>query len=520
MSLLARIPLVLLVAISATLELVLNRIGTNVLRGAASRTDPLFRLVDLGGLFSFYLTGLLALIAFSWAVVVLIRDQRLLRPPDRMVFTVVSALFLPLAAMGLTFSLPHRVAPHLNTSFGLLLLVLVVAFLRHRAPLRAKLGLFYLAAPLLLHVYWLMTQQIPLLNPRGDFSELPSKVFVTAEHLVVVGAFAAFLFFAPFPRLINLLEPVPMVIAVVVAATAAVLTRYQYIEAAQAAYYGLGINLPPPSAHGAMHLAALFFFVLTLGALVMRDSREREVALGLYLVAVSGFQLQLPYHFLLTLLGVMQIARGSLDPVVAQESDGTRPSGFPDPESWKQYLQRLAAACSLPPETGEAVVLQNGNHQLAHLRGQREGLAFTLRLLQRGGHLERLEATVGRLPKDPAPIAVGRRANLRGGRVSQRCAGPRVKLHLPAFDEQFELHYGADGSTDLLREQAEPLQHLMHGWLGIWPGEGVHYVSAPGSDGWPIPLAEVLFSAEDASVEEMVQLMELLDTLARRAEVK
>jgi len=523
MSVLARIPLVLLVAISATLELVLNRIGVHLLGHPTSRGDVLFRAVDLGGLFTLYLTGLLALFAFSWAVVVVIRDRRLLRTPDRVVFTMLAALFLPLAAMGTVLTLPSRVHPHLNTTFGLMLLVVVVGFLRQKAPLRAKLGLFYLAAPLLLHVYWLMTQQIAALNPKGAYSELPSQLFVTAEHLVVVGAFAAFLFFAPFPRLVNLLEPLPVVLAVLVTSGAAVLTRYKYIEAAQAAYYGLGVNLPPPSAHGLMHLAALFFLMLTLGALVMRGSREREVALGLYLVAVSGFQLQLPYQLLLTLLGMMQVARGSLDQAALQAEPGQpgpRPAEFPDADSWKQYLQRLASACASPAESGEAVVLQNGDQQVAHLRGQRRGLPFILRLLQRGGRIERLEATVGRLPKDPAPIAIGRRANLRGRRVSQRSSGPRIKLHLPSFDEQFDVHWGADHPTDLLREHARPLEQLIHGWLGVWPGEGVHYVSVPNADGWPIPLAEVVFSAEDASVEEVTEVMDLLERVARGAGVK
>ena len=96
----------------------------------------------------------------------------------------------------------------------------------------------------------------------------------------------------------------------------------------------------------------------------------------------------------------------------------------------------------------------------------------------------------------------------------------RVKLHVDSFDERFELHWGADRSTELLREHTQDVERLIQGSLGIWPGEGVHYVSRPGADGWPVPLAEVVFSAEHASVEEVSELLGLLDAIARRAEVR
>jgi hypothetical protein len=516
MSIGARIPLVLLVAVSATLELALNRIGVHLMSDPEVRRGTLFQVVDQGGLFTFYLTGLLALAAFTWATVVLIRDRNLLKVPDRIAFTFLAALFLPLCSMGLLFSLPEKVAPHLNTAFGLLLVAVVVSFLRQPAPLRAKLGVFYLSAPLLLHCYWLMTQQIAALTPKGSFAEVPSHLFVTAEHLVVVGAFAAFLFFAPFPRLVNLLEPIPVIAAVLVTGAVALLTKYQYLETAQAAYYGLGINLPPPSAHGLMHLAALFFFVLTVGALLMRGPRERGTALGLYLIAVSGFHLQLPYQFLLTLLGVMQVGRSSLDPN-ALSAEQVRPPLAPSPEAWKAYFQRLAESCAQPHDSGEVVLLQNGGQQVAHVRGQRDGLPFTLRIQHAGGQVERFEATVGRPPKDPPPLALSR----RGERAAQRSTGARVKLKLPSFDDRFNLHDGTGEATDLFGDAllVEKVQRLIRGWLGLWPGEGVYYLSQPGPDGGPVPVAEIAFSAEYASTEEIAELVGLLVTLAGRVRV-
>lgn len=518
MNALSRIPLVAILAVTATLELLLNRIGVHLV-GSSTKDRTLIAVVDIGGLFTLYLTGILALIIFTWAVVVMIRDRELFRTPDRIALTILAATFLPMAAMGQLVELPVPVVPLLNISFGLLLLGLIWSFMRRPAPLRSRLGVLYLCAPILLHVFWLASRQVPTLVP-ADYSDAMVRVYESAEHLVVVGAFAAFLFFAPFPRLSNLLEPLPMIAATLLTAGVALLAKYQYIETAQAAYNGLRINLPAPSAHGVMHLAALFFFILTLGTLTIRSAPQRSTALGLYLIAVSGFHLQEPYQLLLTLIGMAQITRGAMEAqrLVSQRSEAV---AAPSPEGWSAYLSRLAAACSRPKGNGEAVQLQGNGQQIAYIRGKQEGLPFTLRILHDRGEIQRLEAVIGKPPRDAAQLSLNRRRGSRGGRVSERSCGSRIKLDDEDFDRQFTLQDNTDRAPSLLSAPGvlEELERLIHGWLGIWPGEGLRYLAKPGPDGWPLPLAEVVFSPEDASTEDVEDLVALLTSLAREAGV-
>lgn len=519
MTIWARLPMVLLLAIAATLELALNRIGVHLLKTQGGRPGAVFRIIDTAGLYSFYLTGVLALFVFTWAVVVLIRDRALLRPADRIVFTVLSALFMPLAATGLLFDLPRQVAPHLNTGFGLMVLALLVAFLRRPATLRPRLGMIYLAAPILLHVYWLACQQIEWVAPTGAYSEVPSQLFVAAEHMVVVGAFAAFFFFAPFPRFSTMVRPLPLIISVLVTAGVALAAQFSYLETAQAAYYGLGLNLPPPSARGVMHLAALFLFVITVVSLSRGLPHQRGIGLGLYLLGISGFHLQLPYQFLLTLVGLMQIARGAIAERMVIEAETVKPAASPSKEQWGAYFTRLGGLLARP-EPGETVTLHNEGQQIAYVRGAREGTRFTVRAQHNRGGVRRLEVLLGAPPRHPAPLTLTRRKDSRGGKVAGPSAGSRLRL-----GDELEGPFSAtdtDGMAEGLfdgAELAEGLLRLVHGWIGVWPREGLHYITHPPADGYPLPAAEVAFSPEDASTEELEELLELLQRLARRAGV-
>jgi len=518
----SRIPLVLILTLSATLELLLNRIGVHLVSRPSLKSSLDAAVIDLGGLFFLYLTGTLALCVFTWAVVILIRDRSLLRVTDRIAFTVLAALFLPLATMKLFFELPEPVVPYLNIGFGVLLVALVWGFMRRPAHLRARLGVLYLSAPILLHVVWLASQQLPGLV-SSDHSEVFLRIYESAEHLVVVGAFAAFLFFAPFPRLSNLFEPIPVALAGLLTTGVALLAKYQYIETAQAAYNGLRINLPTPSAHGVMHLAALFFLTLTIGTLLRRAGPSRATGLGLALIGISGFHLQESYQLLLTLIGMMQVIRASREAAApaAQAAADARPAFALSSEHWTAYLNRLADICSRPAGSGEAVQLQNDGRQIAYVRGHRGGLPFSLRMLHDAGGIQRFEALVGSVPKDPAQLSLTRRRGLRGQKVSERGVGAKVKLDSD-FERMFVIQDNTDRAPGLLGDAVlrGEIERLVHGWLGFWPGEGVRYLARPGADGWPLPLAEVAFSPEDASTEEIEDLLSLLDGLARRTDVK
>lgn len=128
---------------------------------------------------------------------------------------------------------------------------------------------------------------------------------------------------------------------------------------------------------------------------------------------------------------------------------------------------------------------------------------------------------MGSVPKDPAQLSLTRKRGSRGHKISDRSVGQKVKLE-GDLERQFVIQDNTDRAPGLLGDAVlcGEIERLVHGWLGLWPGEGVRYLAHPGADGWPLPLAEVAFSPEDASTEEIEDLLTLLDGLARRTDVK
>jgi len=514
MNILSRLSLITLLIIAATLELLFNRIGVHVVGSQA----PFFRTVDTIGLFFFYFTGLLALIVYAWGTVVMIRDSKLLNVPGRMALTIGSALFLPLATVGLFFRLPQLAAPHLNTAFGVLVIVIVYAFLARPAAIRAKLGVLYLAAPLLLHCYWLATQQMPAIALTGDYAELPSRLFEAGEHLVVVGAFASFLFFSPFPRLANLFEPIPMALAMLITGAVGGITHSAYPVAAQAAYYGLGLNLPAPSFQSSIFLAALFFFLLTIFSLFRRPGSSRVLASGLTLIALSGFQLQLPYQLLLTIVGLLLLVRGSFAEQQEQQELRERAlASAPKAEQWTAYLRRIQARCIGEPKSDDraVVVLKNEGSHVVRLRAEKNGTPLMIRVLAEGSTVVEIEIAFGRVPKEDPPAHVMRKTSRRGRRISSY-RGPRVD-----FEPGFVMRDSTGRAAEMLSlpEIRKSLQRWMHGLLAIWPQEAVTYIIRPLEDGWPIPVAEIAFDPDAASIEEIEAIVTLLETVASNLEI-
>lgn len=517
---LRNVPLVGVLLVSALLELLANRIGIGLF-GIGGDASPALRLAAATGLFSYYLTGVLGLILLSWAIIVLIRDTQLLTLWGRICLTLAGALFVPLAVVALVVRLPANVAPHLNTLFGVLLLALIAAFVARPASLRSKLGVIYLAAPLLLHVYSLAAHQLPWLAPDGVRADLPSRVLESGEHLLIVGAFASLLFFAPLSRPSRLLRPVPLMLsaAVLIAATAAVLTGHAL--ASKAAFRALGIHLPlpigPEAGRLAMYLGALFAFTLTVTALWAEGATSRGIAAGLMLIALGGYRLDAPPYFVLTLVGIVQLVRSALAQSPAQEApsrSSRSPAASPSPEQLRTYLGRLARASSDDGQVHDAVVLRSDSSQIARVRGMRDAVTFTVRLQLRGGQLQDFELDVGHPPKDDPPACLVRQRARRGRRLPSG-RGPRIR----GFDAAFTLRDSTDQVGDLLAGLTEPLREHIHGWLGLWPAEGVQYLTRPLADGWPLPLAEIAFSPEDAPLDEPHELVELLVNIARSLEV-
>lgn len=516
MAQISRISLVGVLTLSALFELVFNRIGAHLFGPTlpGQKRGTLFSLVDNVGLFFFYWTGILALIVCVWSVSAIARDKQSFDGWGRWAVAISAALFLPLAGLGILVRLPAHIAPHLTSTWAVVVLAVLVTALRRPAPLRCKLGVIYLAVPLLLYSYWLLTQRIPALTGLAGSLHVSTGMRVVAEQLAIIGAFAAFLFFTPRPRLAHTTRPAPLAVAGLTTAVAGFLIIYYYPLVAEASLHGFNLSLPPPrrsSLQLSLHLAACFFFCLAVTALLWRRGVHRATALGLLLIALSGFHLQLPAQLLLTLAGLIQLTRCGL---YQQQVDEAAPLKVPDDNDWRAYLARVAESVRHEGEdSGEALVLRGERGRIARVCGTHHQLAYACRLLIHEDHLFEVEVDVGSPPKDSPAATLTRTRARRGARAGDSRGGPRVRN----FSKDFCLRDSSGQIAELLSPSLPELDRSMHGWLGFWPGEGLRYRARPDEDGWPLPLREIADDAANASVEELKRLIKLLIHLARRA---
>jgi hypothetical protein len=455
---LSRISLTALLVVSAAAELLVNRIGAHLV----GRTSVVFPLVDRSGLFVLHFTGLLAAVLACWGIAVLLRDGRLLGVLGRTAVGIAALCFLPLATVGTIFRVSETLAAHASSAFALLLVTLVVALLSRPAALRHKLGVIYLAAPMLLHGYSYLTQQLPALAPHGDYADLPSRLFEAGEHMVVVGAYASFLFFSPAARWTSLLEPLPTAVAAVVAGCATILVQAAFPVAAQAAYYGLGLDLPSPMG-SALHLAGLFFFALTVGRLLARPGPPRAMAYGLLLVALAGYQLRAAHQLLLCAIGVLLLVRAALAAAAEHEAPASADAAAARPLSADDWRRCLGALDAKDGISGETVVLENVSAQIVRWRGARATVPLSLRIAIRRGQPLELEVAAGRVPTDAPAVELTR---------------PRSWLGSPGAALRFTVRDRPE-LADPLRAGAlrEDLERLIRGTLRIWPEEGVQYTA-------------------------------------------
>src|SRR6185369_13271418 len=139
------------------LELVLNRLASRlflpqsmVSGGAAggSPTDLWTRALADSGPFLFHLTGILALFIFVPALAGLMRRRELFPRPVRFTVSVIALAFWSLLALGVLLGhVPRQFFLLVESSFGLLSLLMATAFVGTRTSRRQKLGVLMVALP-------------------------------------------------------------------------------------------------------------------------------------------------------------------------------------------------------------------------------------------------------------------------------------------------------------------------------------------------------------------------------------
>lgn len=508
----------------AVLEVVINRVAVPMLR-PDSGTPPAWHTgLDYVGLFLFYFAGSLAafvLVARSYAAIIARRGLR-----DTIAHAALAVATL-LAAIPLLVTAPPWLSLPLELAFAIALIALISTVYGKQRDLGVQFGLPIIAIPLLVHTASVIGATF--IWPESTFDGPGQELVRVGVTSLSIAALVTPYCFAPRPFARAVTRPIPVVIAMSIAALGAVIARMAYPSAAEATSLAIGVDLQhgQPDQRLALYLLAIATLAWTLASCAMAASGARRmIGTGIALVVLGGYGFKWPSHYLLPLLGFALIAEAARR-VREEELDALPISSETPPiadSTWSTYVG--AVGKGLRPTLGDVHTLTTrGEAGLTSsvIVGEAGGLAVRTRIERLEGSVLALDVVIGR------EIDELRAATLAVWAIPSRGTGinPAAPQAAPAFkagDAPFDERFKVRGSTlafqnmfdDGLRARAVA---TLDGWLAYWEREGVRYRVYPGRGApldHPLPLSDLALGKAAWSPDRLIAVIELLVELGAR----
>jgi hypothetical protein len=353
-------------------------------------------------------------------------------------------------------------------------------------------------------------------------------VFVRiAVMMLSIAALATPYCFAPRPFARAVARPIPIIIAMSVAAAGAVLARLWYASLAAATNFAIGVQMSTDADRKlALYLLAIATLAWTLSACAFAGSQARRlVGMGIGFLVLGGFEFHWPHHYLLPLLGLALIAEAARD--VREEELAAMPFIAEAPPimdaNWSVFVGTIAQGLrrSLTEVHSLTTRAENGITSSVII-GEAGGLPVRTRI-------ERYEGSVV-----AADVVIGREIDeLRGSTLTLWAMPPRGAAANPpgppaaplfkAGDAAFDAKFRARGNAvafaklfdDATRDKATA---QLDGWFAYWENEGLRYRIYPGRGApldHPLPLSDLALGKQP-SPERLIAVVELLVEIAAR----
>ncbi len=512
-----------ILALVALLEVVIDRVAVPMLRPATGDVPSWHELLDYCGLFLFYFTGTLAVLIVGWRCFTALRDRR---GPRDAVAHVALAIAAILAAIPLVVPTPDWLTFPLELAFAAAVIALVVASFARDRDLGVQMGVIVLAVPLLVHTVSVIGVKFDLIEGGLD---LPNPGVARAGVLALcAAALVSPYVFAPRPFARAVTRPMPVLVAMSIAAFGAVAARLWYAKIAKAAALAIGVELEQRQADPrlALYLLGVATLAWTLSSCAIAASAARRtIGLGIAFLVLGGYGFRWPNHYLLPLLGLALIADASRR--VREEELAGLPLASDTPPiadpAWSAYVGAVVTGLKRSLDEVHSLTSRGeGGLASSLIVGDKAGMAVRTRIERIDGSVIALDVVVGR------EIDEVRGATLTLWAIPPRTLGlnppappaaPQFKTGDATFDERFRTRGSALALQKLLDDglRARAVATL-DGWLAFWEPEGLRYRVYPGRGApldHPIPLSDLALG-RPASAERLVAVIELLVEIAGR----